>query len=107
MRVFSFIGGALLSALSFSPVAHAATVGAVEGEVLVNSGSGFKPITGALARLPGAARAPDQSLCDAFDHRDLGIGCLLLRLAGLLAFAADLISCRVCARCPAKQTSGL
>jgi hypothetical protein len=43
MRVFSVVSA------SFSPVAHAATVAAVEGEVLVNSGSGFKPITGALS----------------------------------------------------------
>jgi hypothetical protein len=55
MRASLVLGGALLVVLGFSQASSAATVNTVQGEVLVNSGNGFKPIAGTLGDLkPGS-----------------------------------------------------
>ena len=47
MRTSLVLAAALVSIFSFSQASGAATVNTVQGEVLVNSGNGFKPLTGA------------------------------------------------------------
>ncbi len=55
MRAFFVVGVALFSTFSLSQVAQAATIAVVEGEVLINGGDGFKPITETLGDVkPGS-----------------------------------------------------
>ena len=48
MRAFLVVGAALFATFWVSQVTQAATVASIQGEVLINSGEGFKPITGTL-----------------------------------------------------------
>jgi len=55
MRTSLIIGAAIVSVFSLSSVSYAATVSSLQGEVLVNTGSGFKPVASAAGDLkPGS-----------------------------------------------------
>ncbi len=48
MRAFLVVSAALFATFWVSQVTQAATVASIQGEVLINSGEGFKPIPGTL-----------------------------------------------------------
>jgi hypothetical protein len=53
MRIALLIVG-VLSSLAVSPSAHAATVNAMQGQVLLNLGQGYKQVSGSSEAGPGA-----------------------------------------------------
>jgi hypothetical protein len=54
MRIALLIVGVLLLSLAVSPSAHAATVNATQGQVLLNLGQGYKQVAGSSEAGPGA-----------------------------------------------------
>ena len=56
MRISFALAAVVASAFLFSQTSQAATISSIQGEVLVNSGSGFKP----LADVPGDLKAGSQ-----------------------------------------------